>query len=945
MKKFLEEVARAFASEKDLRGICFVFPNRRSSVFFRRYLGLCSGRTLFSPRLVTIDDLFRDLSGLGPADKIELLKILYDCYVEVTSASGRATDETFDKFIFWGDIILRDFDDLDKYLVRADQLLVNISDLKRISTDYDFLSEEQKEAIAQFCTGFNPDRLSSDPSDKKQMFLAIWDCLLPLYEKFRERLEAKGIAYPGMMYRRVAECCDTSLLAARYRQVVFVGLNALNECEKKLLDEIQKEGLGDFYWDFYGEMVCDPDNRSSHFIAENVKRYPSRRTLQGVDEAPRQHFEVIAVPSAVGQTRVASEILGQLGEKGLMADPVETALVLPDESLLFPMLGAVPAQIEKINVTMGYPMAASDVAGFFSIVERLQRNAKVRSGKPSFYHKDVTDILDHPYFGKVASEEAVRCIREDIVKSNRIFVPEDILASGGESFKCIFKYVPSAEGIADYQISVIWCVQKGQGGVEKEFLSRYCEAVQRLAALNLDTSAMAPATWYKLLDQYVALLSIPYRGEPLGGLQIMGPLETRALDFKNIIMLSVGEGVFPSKNVSASFIPYNLRRGFGLPTYEFQDSISAYHFYRSIYRAENIYLLYDSRTDGLQNGEESRYIKQLRYHFNVPLEEKAVSYTLAGEAASDAALTVQKTPEVMQKLLKKYVDVPPGERPAVFSATSLNCYLDCPLRFYYEQVLGLSEEDSVSEELDAGLFGSIYHSVMESLYKPLAGRRLEASDISAVRKDASRLEAAVEEAFLSEAGISTIEGSNLILKSIILRYVDRTLEIDEGLCPFEIKGTERPVKVLWPLKTVGRSVTIYGKVDRLDSNVPGIVRVVDYKTGSVSGKSDCSDVDAVFDGKADKRPQVAFQLYLYALMMQMQPGGDAEYHPCIYALRDMFGGLPTPQIISQENMVRFKERLGGLLEEIFNPDVPFKAADADKNVCEYCNFRKICRRQ
>lgn len=938
MKKFLEEVARVFAEVDGLREFCFVFPNRRSSIFFRRYLGLAAGKSLFSPRLVTIDELFQDLSGLMPADRIELLKVLYDCYVEVVPQKEEAERETFDRFIFWGDIILRDFDDIDKYLVQADKLLVNIKELKEISTDYDFLSPTQKEAIAQFCGGFNPENISQQPTDKKRMFLRMWDILLPLYQRFHSALQDRGIAYPGMIYRSVAENCDLTHLKARHPQVVFVGLNALNECEKILLDKICKEGFGDFYWDFYGEMVCNKTNRASHFISENVRRYPSKHSLEGVDTAPEQHFEVIAVPSSVGQTRKASQILADLQSRGLMEDPVETALVLPDESLLFPMLGAVPETIGKINVTMGYPLVASDVAGFFTIVEHLQQNVRIKGGKPHFYHSDVTDILDHPYFAAVSEPATVRRVREEIASANRIFVPQDYLAGQGDAFSIIFRRIPSAEGIAGYLISVIWCVQAGQNGVEKEFLSRYCEAVQKLSSIELDYLQMAPSTWYKLLSQYVSLLSIPYRGEPLDGLQIMGPLETRALDFKNIIMLSVGEGVFPKKSVSASFIPYNLRIGFGLPTYELQDSIGAYYFYRSIFRAENIYLLYDSRTEGLQNGEVSRYVKQLRYHFKVPMEEKVVSYSLSGAMPQESS-SVEKGPEVMKLIMEKFVT---GEKTSPFSATSLNCYLDCKLKYYYEYILGLGQDNSVSEELEANTFGSVFHKVMENIYAPMVDRIVEKKDIAAIKKDAAFLEKLVDNALLSEAKITEIEGNNLILKSIIIKYVEKVLETDMELCPFEMKGAEHKVGVEWPVATIGRSVRFYSKIDRTDF-VGGRLRVVDYKTGTAKGYSECKDVGRLFDFAGDKRQHIAFQLYFYALMMQMKDGG--RYVPCIYSVRDLFGDKPIEGIISDENMEDFRRMLGALVEEIFDPGVPFSANADNDNVCKYCNFRKVCKKQ
>ncbi len=930
--KFLEAVAHAFADCDNLQRMCFVFPSRRSSLFFRKYLGLAAGRPLFCPHILTIDELFGKLSPLKKADSIEALSHLYRDYLAVKPQPAEGEqEETFDRFIYWGDILLRDFDDLDKYLADTEKILVNVANLKDLSVSYDFLTERQKQAIAQFCRAFDADNLSGDPSDKKRMFIATWNLLLPLYRKFKETLANNGLGYSGMIYRDVVERGGyAEALRKEYDRIVFVGLNALSRCEKKLMDTLRDGGMADFYWDFRGKMVTDPENRASFFVKDNAVRYKSEKELQDWDDGLKQEFEVISVPSAVGQTRIASGLLQELHSKGLMADSTDTAVILPDETLLQPMLGAVPECIGNINVTMGYPLAAGNTAGFFSIVEHLQSNARIRGGKVAFYHKDVLDMLEHPYFTRSFTEkETLGNLASDIRRNNLIFVPGEQLASAGGIFPVIFRHVPQTRDIPEYQMKIIESIEQGQTDLEREFLYHYYKTVSTVKSLNTDWD-MAASTYYRLLNQCIGLISIPYRGEPLNGLQIMGPLETRALDFENVIMLSAGEGVFPSKTVSASFIPYNIRTGFGLPTYEYHDSVWAYYFYRSICRAKRVFLVYDSRTDGLQSGEESRFIKQLKYQYNVPMREHVAAYRLEGGTDGEAETVVAKEEPL----------------PSFFSATSLNTYIDCPLKFYYQYVKHLEEPDEVVEDLDAGLFGSIYHEAMEGIYRPLAGKILSREDILNVRKERKRIVELVDSAFLSKAKIEEATGRNIILKQLIVKYIDQTLKVDSEQAPFKILGTE--------LKTdcrisIGedRLASLYGVIDRLDTRMNGIIRVVDYKSGKVEDRDNCRDVDRIFDEQRDKRPSIAFQLYFYALMMKYRKGGEpgVTYSQCIYSLRSIFTASPEEKLIDTEKLERFEERLSGLIREIYDPSVPFTSRKESDKTCEYCNFRKLCRKK
>ena len=943
MTPFLDQVARHYGAAGGVEDLCFIFPNRRAVTFFRKYLGACvarRGRPLRVPALYTMNDFFYRLSDARQTDQVHLLLELYDCYKPLYERDG-ATAESLDEFIFWGGVLLGDFADVDKYLVDPEKLFTNISDFRKLQDDFDYLDEKQEAAIRQLLNHFDK------PEGKyKQEFRRIWDLLLPLYREFHARLREKGMATEGQVYRALAERLkDTSvadLMAERFpavRKFIFVGLNALNECEKLLMRRLRNAQLAEFCWDFSSEWIRDPHNKSALFLTENVQEFPQAFELDP-DGLGTPEINVLSVPSGVGQAKQVPAILDRLGAGG-----IETAVVLPDEALLIPVLNSLPERIADINVTMGYPMSGSALSALMDDVAALQMHLREKDGQWYFYHKQVWSIFSNSLFKSVTGE-AGQELAARVRKAARYYIPQSEL-NGLPLFNRIFQAVvrdPAAadrqqvRALEDYQQALL-----GELGVllkdapdmalEQDFVREYYLAVGRLRDCGL---AVLPATYFRLLGKLLGAAAVPFRGEPLKGLQIMGPLETRALDFENLILLSCNEGMFPRRSVASSFVPAELRKGFGLPTYEYQDAVWAYYFYRMIQRAGRVWLLFDSRTEGLKGGEESRYIKQLELHFGA----RITRYTLRADMSVDAEeepAAIPKTEEDIALLRSKNLSV-----------STLQKYLDCPARFYYYSIRGLKEQDEVSESLEANDVGTIYHEAMQELYGS-PGRQVTRAWLESLLKG-PRIKDTVRRRMLKKLSTFEVNGRNLLYEDQVCSYVRKTVERDIALLDaekcehFDILGLELP-------KTLELDgFHFIGYIDRLDSLHPGEVRVVDYKTGKVTDEeariSDANAdgvVEQLFDPACENRPKIALQLYLYDRFVaaDLPPGSrilNAIYQPA----RLFVEGVENVPASGRFDAL-MAGRLHGLLLEIADPSVPFVRTENRKN-CAWCDFKNICGR-
>lgn len=936
-KEFLREVASAYVKSGELDSV-FVLPNRRSLKFFQKYLGLeysaVHGKPLFSPQLVTINEWLGGLSGMAAADVVEQLYILYKEYIAIRyrgeSLQDASKKESFDEFVHWGDLLLKDFNDVDKYMVDARQLFTNIKDLKELESDFSFLSPRQLEAVKCFWTNYLK---GGKLSEKKEFFGSVWGIMFQLYTNFKTALARKGMGYEGQIYREVAESVEGMEFA---RRVVFIGFNAPNRCERRIMSYLRDAGVADFYWDFYGPLLTDRQNGASEIIAECVREYPSMYKINDTSVLPAsQKFEVVASPSGVGQSFVVADILNRLypGEEVAPQQAFNTAVVLPDEKLLLPVLNSIPDKFNSINVTMGYPITTTPLISFMELWRRMQLDVKERGGKLCFYHKSLLEFLSHEYVKRVISNSAT--IIENIKRQNMIFIEADnpMLSES----RHLLDIPLSTADIAVKQMEILKVLDEVLERWDREFIYHYYTKISRLAELDIP---MEPKTYFKLAEQVTRGIVVPFKGEPLAGLQIMGTLETRALDFDNVIIISANEGKFPAASADNSIIPYNLRVGFGLPTYELQDGIASYHFYRSICRAKNIFMVYDTRGEAISTGEVSRYVKQLKYHFGLDVQERAVAVS---PVLGGGTKGVEKSPEVMKLLMDSFTD----GGPRCLSASAVQNYITCPLKFYFENVEGIREEDEVTESVESNVFGSIFHYVMENLYKKYEGKIVGKDDVKALSKDSAAIEKYILEGFRDNMKIESITGQNKIVEALLKRYVAYTLKEDEAVAPFKYIAGERRLRCSIPIFNGAYRVNFKAIIDRIDKIIEGnITRISDYKTGSVTKPSANFELNQLFDKDGDGRYKATLQLYLYGVIYfdeLLNGGGEIPNTSLtVYPLKKIAKDHLMQISLEHDRLIEFKGLLTECVEEIFNKDISFYPNPQDKH-CSYCKLSALCR--
>ena len=800
-----------------------------------------------------------EISGLRIGDRVRLVTELYKVYSEFHP-------ESFDKFYFWGEMLLTDFDTIDKYLIDADMLFRNLADIKELEADVSYLSPVQLKIIA-FWANFTDE---TSLSEEKRRFLAVWQTLGPVYRTFRERLRSLGMAYTGMVHRAAAERIKAGGFAfPESRRFVVAGFNALSECEKRLFKFLSTAAETDFYWDYDTYYTDNADQEAGMFLRENRILFPARRELSHDHFRSPKRIEAISTVSNAVQCKYVASILRELAaEQGPLGK--ETAVVLTDENLLLPLLHALPAEIGKVNVTMGYPLKQSLSYSFVERLIELQNHARQKEGKPLFYHADVLGLLSHPYILESDPSRIVR-MQEEIVRNRRITVAAEWLACT-PLLATLFRSVEGWRGFSDYLLAVIAQIARmpyedTEARRRVEFLNVISEEVIKLRnSLNNCEIELSISIYTSLLRRHLQTLRIPYEGEPLEGIQVMGILETRNLDFRNVILLSMNDDNFPGSVVTGtSFIPYNLRAAYALPTPEHHEGVYAYYFYRLLQRAENVRMLYCAHADDKTTGEQSRYIYQLEYETPFEILRREVGIDV--NRMETLPIEVPKQGETAEKLARFLAP----DDPVRLSPTAFFRYVACPLRFYFHSVARLEPDDEISEEVDAPMFGTILHAALQRLYAPFVGKTGYGEALRALTRSSEvekAVVAAINENYLQdvEATVEDYSGNLLLVKDIVIRYIrGGVLPYDAAHDDFTVEGLEERIGQEFAFESAGKSLRVVfgGLADRIDRLPDGTLRVVDYKTGEPH--LDFQGVEALFRGEAKQRQSNILQTLLYSI--------------------------------------------------------------------------------
>ena len=952
MDNFLKYLAKYLDNEYDgsFEEHCFLFPNRRSLLFFKKYLGEELKTVGWMPEMITVGDFMSRFSGFQSADPLELSFTVYSSYKEFTD-----NPESFDEFYPWGEMMISDFDDVDKYLVDAQQLFANLTNLKEIDTIFDTLTEEQKEYIQKFWKHFEGQKLS----DQKESFLQIWKLLYPIYNHFRESLTEKGIAYEGMMYRKVADDLrNESFLELPWKKVFVIGFNALSKSETELFFYLKKTNIGEFFWDYDLNYKDDKSMEAGRFLRKNIELFPSDSEFnpgfQGLN-SPKK-IDVYNLPSDILQAKQLHTLLNEEDRESLK-ELNDTAIILGDETILPAVLTSLPEELEYLNITMGLAFRLTPVYSFLDSILKMQLNFNRRRSDKKFYHRDILSVLNHQYLISVYGRETESLV-SDIHRENKIYIEAELFETD-TILKTIFRKIETSNEMVDYLTSLVdsllnlISVENKDLKLEREYIyllrTRLVKIFNLIENQSFDISLEG---FIRIFRKILSGFNIPFQGEPLKGLQLMGILESRLLDFKNLIFLSMNEGVMPASQASYTYIPVNLRYAFEMPGKEEKDAIYAYYFYRLMQRAENISILYNSNAEGLKSGEPSRYIYQLEYLSDFKIKHHTPSFRVLEKESH--SISIEKTEEILG-ILEKFKD-PKGEK--YLSPSAITSYMDCSLRFYFSYVAGIKEEDEVSEDIDAAGFGSLYHKTMELVYEGMEGKMLNSEDLKKMAVD-KVLKIKLDEAFRSEFLKSKNtkvevkpEGRNIIIYEVIRKMVKQTLKRDAEACPFVYIQTEQNVDVFSPeIEGVG-SLHLGGKIDRLDKR-EGKLHILEYKTGK--GSLEYKSVEQIFDRESwgAKYYKGIFQTMFYAWLYSEKFPEEKTLYTGIYLTNNLFKedfkiypenkSIDTYPSNFMDYKNEFQIHLYNLLSEIFNPDISFSQTEDDKR-CGYCPYAEICHR-
>ena len=996
-KTFLEYVAEDIIGKygTDLSRIAVVFPNKRAALFLNEHLARIAGQPVWSPAYITISDLFRQHTDLKPADPI---KLICDIHKSFTKCTG--IDETLDHFYGWGQLLLADFDDIDKNMADADSIFCNLKDIHELD-DISYLDDEQKEMLKRFFANFSDDI----DSELKKRFLSLWSHFGDIYHDYNRRLTEQGLGYEGAIYRKVA---SEESLQMKYDKYLFVGFNLLQKVERVLFSRLMKEGKAKFYWDFDEYYMPTARAQQSASVPNNTASFAAYLTdfPNELDNTDRdiyanmrrpKRIRFISSPTENAQARFASN---WLLENDRYKAGRKTAVVMCDESILLPIMHSLPPEADKVNITSGFPLAMTPVASLVMLLFDLYTLGLRKKGT-AFNPHYLKKLMAHPYARhlqevhlKEMNDVHLKGVHSKGVHLSQVHQGEEHQEgihqkeeqqTIGDNSGCMgmagMPYPPTSAALLHHIATLVKQVgiatkQEGDA-LTQESVFRMFTILNRLAALADSGDLLVDnTTLRRLVSQLVGAASIPFHGEPVVGVQIMGVLETRNIDFDNVLLLSCNEGNMPKGVNDSSFIPYSIRKAHGLTTIDNKVAIYSYYFHRLLQRAGDITIAYNNSTDNGHTGEMSRFMLQLL----VESGQKIDHYSLTAKN--------QPSPLMPKAIEKDEAAIGKLEEMSKLSPSAINTYIRCKLAFYYQYIAHIKEPDSDPETIDNRMFGNIFHRAAYLIYKDITDHSpvIEKAHIQAYLSNRKLLASVVDRAF-EEEECKTNNGLQIINREVIIEYITKLLKIDQQLCPFSILAMEEEAKVYTQLSftipsggalkggalkggalvssaprtsapTKQYNLTIGGIIDRLDAVTDKQtgkrrIRVVDYKTGN-KPSSAIKSIEEVFDPKniASKHSNYFLQAILYSLIVSRSKEWNAAndaVSPALLFIKQAATNDYDPTLCIDKHPIsdvtvyeeEFLTKLKETVADMYSPNAAFTPTD-DRKKCELCPYRMLC---
>ena len=914
MESFIREVLQKLQnSDTPLSEIIFILPSKRAGSYLIKELASISKNTIFAPKIYSVEEFTEVISGLQSIDNTISLFEFYDVYQNLTPNEDI---EDFETFITWAQSLIQDFNEIDRYLIDHRPFFDYLSGIQDLKHWY----------------------VQDEKTDLIKKYLKFWKKLPAYYEELSKRLVAKDQGYQGLIYRKATENIQ-DYISENHQKHVFIGFNALNAAEQRIIQELLKNGRAEVFWDMDKLFYEDQAHAASIFLRDYIQNweYYQDRSYEHFSEnySAEKNIEIIGVPKNIGQAKYIGEILTSLNHDKLQ----NTAIVLGEEELLLPVLNSLPSEINELNITMGFPIKNAPINSLFESLFQIHIN-----NSREYYYKEIISVINHPSLNVLlnpyAEELVARIHSENLVYLNY----EQILAAFPEDVKKIIQacFEPKKDSVSklieDFHLLIQILkteLKEGEDKIGLEFLYHFHVLFNKLENLNGKYPHLK--TIKSLYNFYKELLStetLDFQGKPFKGLQLMGMLESRALDFETVIITSLNEGVLPAGKSDNSFIPYDLKQEYKLPTYREKDAVYTYHFYRLLQRAKNVYLLYNTEADGLNSGEKSRFLTQLEIEKQPAHHLKRMLVSPKVPQLKNELKEVKKTPEMMERIKSL--------AKSGFSPSALTTYIRNPLDFYHQYVLGVRDKDEVEETVAFNTLGTVVHNALENLYKAYEGRLITEEVIQSFIKQTDKQIA--KEFSETYSKLPLQKGKNLLIFEVAKRYLRNFLNFElkrlKAGEEIQIVQIEKDLKVELPIENLPFSVYLRGKVDRYEKS-NGTSRIIDYKTGKVESRNltvgDWSEITKDYDNYSK-----SFQVLTYASLIALEKDLKFPAEAGIVSFKNLKSGFlkfekkemgtrNKDSMITEETLEQFQIELKKLIVEIFNPEIPFIEKEIKKS--------------